>query len=159
MRLCDLPARDLRLLDPVFVHSSIILGREKALVVNLEQIRFIITADEVLLLNSLDKYVIMPSIWFLCWGKACWLQLEFFVFFSLKLCNYNKLGERNYFKGTLEHWTWWLIISVSYNSHALVTVCWFQRNIRWEMTPLIAFGFSMLREVKVLIMHDVLINI
>ncbi|XP_010537853.1 PREDICTED: magnesium transporter MRS2-1 [Tarenaya hassleriana] len=57
MRRCDLPARDLRLLDPLFVYPSTILGREKAIVVNLEQIRCIITADEVLLLNSLDNYV------------------------------------------------------------------------------------------------------
>ncbi|XP_047957538.1 magnesium transporter MRS2-1-like isoform X1 [Salvia hispanica] len=58
MRRCDLPARDLRLLDPLFVYPSTILGREKAIVVNLEQIRCIITADEVLLLNSLDSYVL-----------------------------------------------------------------------------------------------------
>lgn len=57
MRRCDLPARDLRLLDPLFVYPSTILGREKAIVINLEQIRCIITADEVLLLNSLDSYV------------------------------------------------------------------------------------------------------
>ncbi|XWS16549.1 hypothetical protein CRYUN_Cryun34aG0098000 [Craigia yunnanensis] len=58
MRRCDLPARDLRLLDPLFVYPSAILGREKAIVVNLEQIRCIITADEVLLLNSLDSCVL-----------------------------------------------------------------------------------------------------
>eukprot|EP00252_Welwitschia_mirabilis_P021962 TRINITY_DN5794_c0_g1_i2.p1 TRINITY_DN5794_c0_g1~~TRINITY_DN5794_c0_g1_i2.p1 ORF type:complete len:459 (+),score=94.58 TRINITY_DN5794_c0_g1_i2:784-2160(+) len=58
MKRCDLPARDLRLLDPLFVYPSTILGREKAIVVNLEQIRCIITADEVLLLNSLDDYVL-----------------------------------------------------------------------------------------------------
>ncbi|KAF9686273.1 hypothetical protein SADUNF_Sadunf03G0141600 [Salix dunnii] len=58
MRRCDLPARDLRLLDPLFVYPSTILGREKAIVANLEQIRCIITADEVLLLNSLDSYVL-----------------------------------------------------------------------------------------------------
>lgn len=58
MRRCDLPARDLRLLDPLFVYPSTILGRERAIVVNLEQIRCIITADEVLLLNSLDNYVL-----------------------------------------------------------------------------------------------------
>ena len=58
MRRCDLPARDLRLLDPLFVYPSTILGREKAIVVNLEQMRCIITADEVLLLNSLDSYVL-----------------------------------------------------------------------------------------------------
>ncbi|KAI3825747.1 hypothetical protein L1987_07356 [Smallanthus sonchifolius] len=58
MRRCDLPARDLRLLDPLFVYPSTVLGREKAIVVNLEQIRCIITSDEVLLLNSLDNYVL-----------------------------------------------------------------------------------------------------
>ncbi|KAH9299267.1 hypothetical protein KI387_030949, partial [Taxus chinensis] len=58
MRRCDLPARDLRLLDPLFDYPSTILGREKAIVVNLEQIRCIITADEVLLLNCLDTYVL-----------------------------------------------------------------------------------------------------
>ncbi|KAF6172816.1 hypothetical protein GIB67_034668 [Kingdonia uniflora] len=58
MHRCDLPARDLRLLDPLFVYPSTILGREKAIVVNLEQIRCIITADEVYLLNSLDNYVL-----------------------------------------------------------------------------------------------------
>ncbi|KAI8544180.1 hypothetical protein RHMOL_Rhmol08G0275700 [Rhododendron molle] len=58
MRRCDLPPRDLRLLDPLFVYPSTILGREKAIVVNLEQIRCIITADEVFILNSLDNYVL-----------------------------------------------------------------------------------------------------
>ncbi|XP_075511219.1 magnesium transporter MRS2-1-like isoform X3 [Primulina tabacum] len=62
MRRCDLPARDLRLLDPMFVYPSTILGREKAIVVNLEQIRCIITADEVLLLNSLDSYVLQYAV-------------------------------------------------------------------------------------------------
>jgi magnesium transporter len=54
----DLPARDLRLLDPLLVYPSTILGREKAMVVNLEQIRCIITADEVLLPDSLDSHVL-----------------------------------------------------------------------------------------------------
>ncbi|KAI0511848.1 hypothetical protein KFK09_012482 [Dendrobium nobile] len=58
MRRCDLPARDIRLLDPLFLYPSTILGRERAIVVNLEQIRCIITADEVLLVNSLDPYVL-----------------------------------------------------------------------------------------------------
>uniref|UniRef100_A0ACD5ZGT5 Uncharacterized protein n=1 Tax=Avena sativa TaxID=4498 RepID=A0ACD5ZGT5_AVESA len=58
MRRCELPARDLRLLDPLFVYPSTILGRERAIVVNLEQIRCVITADEVLLLNSVDNYVL-----------------------------------------------------------------------------------------------------
>lgn len=57
MKRCDLPARDIRLLDPLFVYPSTILGREKAIVVNLEQIRCIITADEVILHNSQNGYV------------------------------------------------------------------------------------------------------
>ncbi|XP_057493303.1 magnesium transporter MRS2-5-like [Actinidia eriantha] len=58
MRHCSLPARDLRLLDPLFIYPSTILGREKAIVVSLEQIRCIITADEVILMNSLDANVV-----------------------------------------------------------------------------------------------------
>lgn len=58
MRHCALPARDLRLLDPKFIYPSTILGREQAIVVNLEQIRCIITADEVILMNSLDACVL-----------------------------------------------------------------------------------------------------
>ncbi|RDX83578.1 Magnesium transporter MRS2-5, partial [Mucuna pruriens] len=57
MRHCSLPSRDLRLLDPMFIYPSTILGREKAIVVNLEQIRCIITSDEVILMNSLDGSV------------------------------------------------------------------------------------------------------
>ncbi|TKY69572.1 Magnesium transporter MRS2-5 [Spatholobus suberectus] len=57
MRHCSLPSRDLRLLDPMFIYPSTILGREKAIVVNLEQIRCVITADEVILMNSLDGSV------------------------------------------------------------------------------------------------------
>ncbi|KAE9605582.1 putative Mg2+ transporter protein, CorA-like/Zinc transport protein ZntB [Lupinus albus] len=57
MRNCALPSRDLRLLDPMFIYPSTILGREKAIVVNLEQIRCIITADEAILMNSLDGSV------------------------------------------------------------------------------------------------------
>lgn len=58
MRHCSLPARDLRLLDPMFIYPSTILGREQAIVVNLEQIRCIITAEEVILMNSLDESVL-----------------------------------------------------------------------------------------------------
>ncbi|XP_027100139.1 magnesium transporter MRS2-5-like [Coffea arabica] len=58
MRHCSLPSRDLRLLDPMFIYPSSILGREKAIVVNLEMIRCIITADEVILMNSLDASVV-----------------------------------------------------------------------------------------------------
>ncbi|XVE85741.1 hypothetical protein DITRI_Ditri17bG0115400 [Diplodiscus trichospermus] len=58
MRQCSLPSRDLRLLDPLFIYPSTILGREKAIAVNLEQIRCIITADEVILMNSVDRNVV-----------------------------------------------------------------------------------------------------
>jgi magnesium transporter len=54
MRRLDLPARDLRLLDPLFVYPSAILGRERAVVCNLERIRCIITADEALILRGPD---------------------------------------------------------------------------------------------------------
>ncbi|XP_078430177.1 magnesium transporter MRS2-5-like [Wolffia australiana] len=54
MKRCSLPSRDLRLLDPLFYCPSTILSREKAIVVNLEKIRCIITADEVILMNSGD---------------------------------------------------------------------------------------------------------
>ncbi|KAH9607014.1 hypothetical protein KSS87_013789 [Heliosperma pusillum] len=57
MRDCSLPSRDLRLLDPLFIYPSTILGREKAIVVNLEQIRCIITSEEVFVMNSLDGSV------------------------------------------------------------------------------------------------------
>ncbi|KAE9451148.1 hypothetical protein C3L33_16941, partial [Rhododendron williamsianum] len=59
MRHCSLPARDLRLLDPLFIYPSTILGRENAIVVSLEKIRCIITADEVILMNSLDANVVL----------------------------------------------------------------------------------------------------
>ncbi|KAK3411138.1 hypothetical protein EUGRSUZ_J03122 [Eucalyptus grandis] len=52
----DLPAHDFRLLDPSFAHPSTILGRDKAIVVSLEHIRGIITADEVLFLNFHDPH-------------------------------------------------------------------------------------------------------
>eukprot|EP00249_Psilotum_nudum_P007852 c20869_g1_i1 orf=359-1138(+) len=58
MKHCNLPARDLRLLDPLFVYPSTILGRQKAIVVNMERVRCIITADEVFLLNSEDNYAL-----------------------------------------------------------------------------------------------------
>uniref|UniRef100_A0A2P2K377 Magnesium transporter CorA-like family protein n=1 Tax=Rhizophora mucronata TaxID=61149 RepID=A0A2P2K377_RHIMU len=58
MRHCSLPSRDLRLLDPLFIYPSTILGREKAIVVSLEQIRCVITAEEVFLMNSLDGCVV-----------------------------------------------------------------------------------------------------
>ncbi|XP_024541338.1 magnesium transporter MRS2-3 [Selaginella moellendorffii] len=57
MRRTSLPARDLRILDPLLSYPSTILGRERAIVVNLEHIKAIISAHEVLLLNSKDPLV------------------------------------------------------------------------------------------------------
>lgn len=57
MRRTGLPARDLRILDPLLSYPSIVLGRERAIVINLEHIKAIITAQEVLLLNSKDPSV------------------------------------------------------------------------------------------------------
>ncbi|XP_038987944.1 magnesium transporter MRS2-F-like [Phoenix dactylifera] len=54
MRRTGLPARDLRILDPLLSYPSTILGRERAIVVNLEHIKAIITATEVLIPNSRD---------------------------------------------------------------------------------------------------------
>eukprot|EP00897_Mesotaenium_endlicherianum_P009593 jgi/Mesen1/8662/ME000504S08110 len=51
-------ARDLRILDPLLSYPSTLLGRERAIVVNLEHIKAIITAEEVLLRNSTDDKVI-----------------------------------------------------------------------------------------------------
>ncbi|KAJ9551950.1 hypothetical protein OSB04_015995 [Centaurea solstitialis] len=57
MRRTGLPARDLRILDPILSYPSTVLGRERAIVINLEHIKAIITAQEVLLLNSRDPNV------------------------------------------------------------------------------------------------------
>ncbi|XP_058080357.1 magnesium transporter MRS2-3 isoform X2 [Magnolia sinica] len=57
MRRTGLPARDLRILDPLLSYPSTVLGREKAIVINLEHIKAIITAQEVLLLNSKEPTV------------------------------------------------------------------------------------------------------
>ena len=61
MRRTGLPARDLRILDPLLSYPSTVLGRERAIVINLEHIKAIITAQEVLLLNSRDPSV-MPFV-------------------------------------------------------------------------------------------------
>jgi len=58
MRRTGLPPRDLRILDPLLSYPSTVLGRERAIVINLEHIKAIITAQEVLLLNSRDPSVI-----------------------------------------------------------------------------------------------------
>ncbi|XP_028753301.1 magnesium transporter MRS2-4-like isoform X2 [Neltuma alba] len=53
-----IPARDLRFLGPIFSQSSNILARERAMVVNLEFIKAIVTAEEVLLLDPLRQEVL-----------------------------------------------------------------------------------------------------
>ncbi|GAB2231074.1 hypothetical protein Droror1_Dr00027361 [Drosera rotundifolia] len=58
IRRVGIPARDLRILGPVFSQSSNILAREKAMVVNLEFIKAIVTAEEVLLLDPLRQEVL-----------------------------------------------------------------------------------------------------
>ncbi|KAI4310834.1 hypothetical protein MLD38_035785 [Melastoma candidum] len=52
MRRTGLPARDLRVLDPMLSYPSSILGRDRAIVVNLEHIKAVITATEVLIVNT-----------------------------------------------------------------------------------------------------------
>ncbi|XP_068314421.1 magnesium transporter MRS2-4-like [Pyrus communis] len=58
IRRTAIPAWDLRILGPVFSHSSSIFAREKAMVVNLEFIKAIVTAEEVLLLDPLRQEVL-----------------------------------------------------------------------------------------------------
>lgn len=58
MRRTCLPARDLRILDPLLSYPSTVLGRDRAIVINLEHIKAIITAHEVFLLNSKDPSVV-----------------------------------------------------------------------------------------------------
>ncbi|KAK8921069.1 Magnesium transporter MRS2-F [Platanthera zijinensis] len=57
MRRTGLPARDLRVLDTQLSYPSTILGRERAIVINLEHIKAVITAMEVLVPNSKDPLV------------------------------------------------------------------------------------------------------
>ncbi|KAJ7569451.1 hypothetical protein O6H91_01G078600 [Diphasiastrum complanatum] len=61
MRRSSIPARDLRVLGPLFSQSSNILAREKALLVNLEFIKAIVTAEEVYLLDPTNPAV-MPFV-------------------------------------------------------------------------------------------------
>ncbi|KAF5784978.1 putative Mg2+ transporter protein, CorA-like/Zinc transport protein ZntB [Helianthus annuus] len=58
MKRVSIHARDLRLLDPLLSYPSAILGREKAIVLNLEHIKAIITTEEVLLRDPMDDNVI-----------------------------------------------------------------------------------------------------
>jgi len=57
MHRTGLHARDLRILDPLLSYLSTVLGRERAIVINLEHVKAIITAHVVLLLNSRDPSV------------------------------------------------------------------------------------------------------
>ncbi|ERM95273.1 magnesium transporter MRS2-4 isoform X2 [Amborella trichopoda] len=58
MKRVSIPARDLRILGPVFSNSSNILARDKAMVVNLVFIKAIVTAEEMLLLDPLCHEVL-----------------------------------------------------------------------------------------------------
>jgi magnesium transporter len=58
MHRVQIHARDLRILDPNLFYPSAILGRERAIVLNLEHIKAIITAEEVLIRDSSDENVI-----------------------------------------------------------------------------------------------------
>uniref|UniRef100_A0A803LFH8 Magnesium transporter n=1 Tax=Chenopodium quinoa TaxID=63459 RepID=A0A803LFH8_CHEQI len=58
LRRLRIHARDLRILDPLLSYPSTILGRERAIIVNLEHIKAIITAEEVWLRDPLDENVI-----------------------------------------------------------------------------------------------------
>ncbi|XVF13992.1 hypothetical protein REPUB_Repub09cG0018200 [Reevesia pubescens] len=58
IKRASIPARDLRILNHLFSHSSTILAREKAMVVNLEFIKAIVTAEEVLILDPLQHEVL-----------------------------------------------------------------------------------------------------
>ncbi|CAH8321272.1 unnamed protein product [Eruca vesicaria subsp. sativa] len=58
MHRVQIHARDLRILDPNLYYPSAILGRERAIVLNLEHIKAIITAQEVLVRDSLDENLI-----------------------------------------------------------------------------------------------------
>ncbi|KAL2897096.1 Magnesium transporter MRS2-7 [Bienertia sinuspersici] len=58
MNRVHIHARDLRILDPLLSYPSTILGREKAIVLNLEHIKAIITANEVLLRHPSEEHVI-----------------------------------------------------------------------------------------------------
>ncbi|KAH1048899.1 hypothetical protein AAZX31_08G003700 [Glycine max] len=59
MRRTGLPARDLRVLDPMLSHPSSILVRERAILVNLEHLKGIITSTEVLMINSSNPFFLL----------------------------------------------------------------------------------------------------
>ncbi|KAJ1271016.1 hypothetical protein BS78_06G096400 [Paspalum vaginatum] len=57
MRRTGLPARDLRALDPALSYPSSIMGRDRAVVVNLDRVRAVVTAAEVLVPGPRDPAV------------------------------------------------------------------------------------------------------
>ncbi|XP_049395462.1 magnesium transporter MRS2-I-like isoform X2 [Solanum stenotomum] len=57
MHRVQIHARDLRIIDPLLSYPSAILGRERAIVLNLEHIKAIITSEEVLLRDPSDDNV------------------------------------------------------------------------------------------------------
>eukprot|EP00270_Netrium_digitus_P005561 TRINITY_DN17424_c0_g1_i1.p1 TRINITY_DN17424_c0_g1~~TRINITY_DN17424_c0_g1_i1.p1 ORF type:complete len:485 (+),score=127.18 TRINITY_DN17424_c0_g1_i1:223-1677(+) len=57
MQRVGIHGRDLRILDPLLSHPATILGRERAIVMNVEHIKAIITADEVFLRNPSSESV------------------------------------------------------------------------------------------------------
>ncbi|GAB2282301.1 Magnesium transporter MRS2-I [Dionaea muscipula] len=61
MKRMQIHARDLRILDPLLSYPSTILGRGRAIVLNLEHIKAIITADEVLVRDP-SKDNVVPII-------------------------------------------------------------------------------------------------
>eukprot|EP00850_Spirogloea_muscicola_P007824 SM000040S14836 [mRNA] locus=s40:613736:617601:- [translate_table: standard] len=62
MHRVGIHARDLRLLDPLLPNPSSILGRERAMVLNLEHIKAIITADEDVRVGSAQPEVATLSL-------------------------------------------------------------------------------------------------
>ncbi|TKY53809.1 Magnesium transporter MRS2-7 [Spatholobus suberectus] len=59
MRRIHIDARDFRILDSPLSYPSTILGREKAIVLNLEHVEAIITAEEVLLQDTTDENMVL----------------------------------------------------------------------------------------------------
>ncbi|KAK4361660.1 hypothetical protein RND71_020612 [Anisodus tanguticus] len=57
MHRVQIHARDLRIIDPLLSYPSTIMGRERAIVLNLEHIKAIITSEEVLLRDPSDENV------------------------------------------------------------------------------------------------------
>lgn len=58
MEMTGLPTRDLRVLDPDLDSPSTILGRERAVVINLEHVKVIVTAAEALVLDSSNPFLV-----------------------------------------------------------------------------------------------------